>query len=63
MYTVVKSLQGRAPMVLTKNHLFFCEFGTGVKIFVHKAQPNDFPKVTEIEVSKSGIIDPSMQLI
>ncbi|XP_018021293.1 myosin heavy chain kinase B [Hyalella azteca] len=47
-HTVVKSLQGRAPIYLSKEHLVYSEFGAGYGLHLHKNLPNDFPKITDL---------------
>ncbi|KAF2349701.1 WD40 repeat [Trinorchestia longiramus] len=48
MFTVVKSLQGRAPIYMSPKHLLYGEFGTGYGLHLHKNEPNDFPKITDL---------------
>lgn len=48
MYTVVKSLQGRAPIYVSAKYLVYSEFGTGYGLLVHQYQPSDFPKLAEL---------------
>ena len=60
-YTVSKSIQGRAPLYLSQHHLVFAQFGGDFGLHVHKYQPNDFPKVADVQVSLISLLQGSIK--